>query len=63
MAASFLPRHYPERLWGGKAPVRFHHSGRVKTGLADLNCGGLLSTEKVMGSLQLICEEVAPCFR
>src|SRR5215472_10230246 len=31
--------------------------------LAELNCGGLLGNEKVMRSLQLICEEVAPCFR
>ena len=31
--------------------------------LAELNCGGLLGNEKVMGSLQLMCEEVAPCFR
>ena len=31
--------------------------------LAELNCGGLLSNEKVMRSLQLMCEEVAPCFR
>jgi alkanesulfonate monooxygenase SsuD/methylene tetrahydromethanopterin reductase-like flavin-dependent oxidoreductase (luciferase family) len=31
--------------------------------LAELNCGGLLNNEKVMRSLQLICEEVAPCFR
>jgi alkanesulfonate monooxygenase SsuD/methylene tetrahydromethanopterin reductase-like flavin-dependent oxidoreductase (luciferase family) len=31
--------------------------------LAELNCGGLLPTEKVMRSLQLMCEEVAPCFR
>ena len=30
--------------------------------LAELN-GGLLPTEKVMRSLQLMCEEVAPCFR
>jgi alkanesulfonate monooxygenase SsuD/methylene tetrahydromethanopterin reductase-like flavin-dependent oxidoreductase (luciferase family) len=31
--------------------------------LAELNCGGLLNNEKVMRSLQLMCEEVAPCFR
>jgi alkanesulfonate monooxygenase SsuD/methylene tetrahydromethanopterin reductase-like flavin-dependent oxidoreductase (luciferase family) len=31
--------------------------------LAELNCGGLVPNEKVMGSLQLMCEEVAPCFR
>jgi hypothetical protein len=31
--------------------------------LAELNCGGLLDNEKVMRSLQLMCEEVAPCFR
>jgi alkanesulfonate monooxygenase SsuD/methylene tetrahydromethanopterin reductase-like flavin-dependent oxidoreductase (luciferase family) len=31
--------------------------------LAELNCGALLPTEKVMRSLQLMCEEVAPCFR
>jgi hypothetical protein len=31
--------------------------------LAELNCGGLLGNEKVMRSLRLICEEVAPCFR
>jgi alkanesulfonate monooxygenase SsuD/methylene tetrahydromethanopterin reductase-like flavin-dependent oxidoreductase (luciferase family) len=31
--------------------------------LAELNCGGLLGNEKVMRSLQLMCEEVAPCFR
>jgi hypothetical protein len=29
----------------------------------ELNCGGLLGAEKVMRSLQLICEEVAPRFR
>ena len=31
--------------------------------LAELNCGGLLDNEKVMRSLQLMCKEVAPCFR
>jgi alkanesulfonate monooxygenase SsuD/methylene tetrahydromethanopterin reductase-like flavin-dependent oxidoreductase (luciferase family) len=31
--------------------------------LAELNCGGLLGNEKVMRSLQLIGEEVAPHFR
>ena len=31
--------------------------------LAELNCGGLLCNEKVMRSLQLLCEEVAPRFR
>src|SRR6516162_4495637 len=31
--------------------------------LAELNCGGLIGNEKLMRSLQLICEEVAPCFR
>ncbi len=31
--------------------------------LAELNCGGLLDNGKVMRSLQLMCEEVAPCFR
>ncbi len=31
--------------------------------LAELNCGGLLGNEKAMRSLQLLCEEVAPCFR
>ena len=31
--------------------------------LAELNCGGLLPADKVMASLQLMCEEVAPCFR
>jgi alkanesulfonate monooxygenase SsuD/methylene tetrahydromethanopterin reductase-like flavin-dependent oxidoreductase (luciferase family) len=31
--------------------------------LAELNCGGLLGDEKVMRSLQLICQQVAPCFR
>jgi alkanesulfonate monooxygenase SsuD/methylene tetrahydromethanopterin reductase-like flavin-dependent oxidoreductase (luciferase family) len=31
--------------------------------LAELNCGGLLPNEKVMRSLQLMCEEVAPRFR
>ena len=30
--------------------------------LAELNCGGLLGNEKVMRSLQLICEQVAPYF-
>jgi hypothetical protein len=30
--------------------------------LAEPNCGGLLGNEKVMRSLQLTCEEVAPCF-
>ena len=31
--------------------------------LAELNCGGLIPEEKVMRSLQLMCEEVAPPFR
>ena len=31
--------------------------------LAELNCGGLIPDEKVMRSLQLMCEEVAPRFR
>jgi alkanesulfonate monooxygenase SsuD/methylene tetrahydromethanopterin reductase-like flavin-dependent oxidoreductase (luciferase family) len=31
--------------------------------LAELNCGGLLPDDKVMRSLQLMCEEVAPRFR
>jgi alkanesulfonate monooxygenase SsuD/methylene tetrahydromethanopterin reductase-like flavin-dependent oxidoreductase (luciferase family) len=31
--------------------------------LAELNCGGLVPHEKVMRSLQLMCEEVAPRFR
>ena len=31
--------------------------------LAELNCGGLIANEKVMRSLQLMCEEVAPRFR
>jgi hypothetical protein len=31
--------------------------------LAEFNCGGLLNNKKVMRSLQLMCEEVAPCFR
>jgi hypothetical protein len=31
--------------------------------LAELNCGGLLGNKKVMRSLQLMCEEVAPRFR
>ena len=31
--------------------------------LAEPNCGGLLNNEKVMRSLQLMCEEVAPRFR
>jgi alkanesulfonate monooxygenase SsuD/methylene tetrahydromethanopterin reductase-like flavin-dependent oxidoreductase (luciferase family) len=31
--------------------------------LAELNCGGLLPDTKVMRSLQLMCEEVAPRFR
>jgi hypothetical protein len=31
--------------------------------LAELNCGGLLNNEKVMRSLQLMCDEVAPRFR
>jgi alkanesulfonate monooxygenase SsuD/methylene tetrahydromethanopterin reductase-like flavin-dependent oxidoreductase (luciferase family) len=31
--------------------------------LAELNCGGLLPDEKVMRSLQLMCEEVVPRFR
>jgi len=30
--------------------------------LAELNCGGLIADEKVMRSLQLMCEEVAPHF-
>jgi alkanesulfonate monooxygenase SsuD/methylene tetrahydromethanopterin reductase-like flavin-dependent oxidoreductase (luciferase family) len=31
--------------------------------LAELNCGGLVAADKVMRSLQLMCEEVAPRFR
>jgi alkanesulfonate monooxygenase SsuD/methylene tetrahydromethanopterin reductase-like flavin-dependent oxidoreductase (luciferase family) len=31
--------------------------------LAELNCGGLIDDAKVMRSLQLMCEEVAPRFR
>ena len=31
--------------------------------LAELNCGGLIPNAKVMRSLQLMCEEVAPRFR
>lgn len=31
--------------------------------LAELNCGGMLPDEKVMRSLRLMCEEVAPRFR
>jgi len=31
--------------------------------LAELNCGGRLANDKVMRSLQLMCEEVAPHFR
>jgi alkanesulfonate monooxygenase SsuD/methylene tetrahydromethanopterin reductase-like flavin-dependent oxidoreductase (luciferase family) len=31
--------------------------------LAELNCGGLIPHDKVMRSLQLMCEEVAPQFR
>jgi len=31
--------------------------------LAELNCGGLLPNEKVMRSLQLMCEEVVPGLR
>jgi alkanesulfonate monooxygenase SsuD/methylene tetrahydromethanopterin reductase-like flavin-dependent oxidoreductase (luciferase family) len=31
--------------------------------LAELNCGGLIANDKVMRSLQLMCEEVAPRFR
>ena len=31
--------------------------------LAELNCGGLIPNEKVMRSLQLMCEQVAPRFR
>jgi alkanesulfonate monooxygenase SsuD/methylene tetrahydromethanopterin reductase-like flavin-dependent oxidoreductase (luciferase family) len=31
--------------------------------LAEVNCGGLLPIEKVMCSLQLMCEEVVPCLR
>ena len=31
--------------------------------LAELNCGGLMADDKVMRSLQLMCEEVAPRFR
>jgi len=31
--------------------------------LAELNCGGLVANDKVMRSLQLMCERVAPRFR
>jgi alkanesulfonate monooxygenase SsuD/methylene tetrahydromethanopterin reductase-like flavin-dependent oxidoreductase (luciferase family) len=31
--------------------------------LAELNCGGLIPNEKVMRSLQLMCDQVAPRFR
>jgi hypothetical protein len=31
--------------------------------LAELNYEGLLRNEKVVRSLQLMCEEVTPCFR
>jgi alkanesulfonate monooxygenase SsuD/methylene tetrahydromethanopterin reductase-like flavin-dependent oxidoreductase (luciferase family) len=31
--------------------------------LAELNCGGLIANDKVMRSLRLMCEEVAPRFR
>ena len=31
--------------------------------LAELNCGGLIGNEKVMRSLQRMCEQVAPRFR
>jgi alkanesulfonate monooxygenase SsuD/methylene tetrahydromethanopterin reductase-like flavin-dependent oxidoreductase (luciferase family) len=31
--------------------------------LAELNCGGLIPNDKVMRSLQLMCQEVAPRFR
>jgi hypothetical protein len=31
--------------------------------LAEINCGGLIPNEKVMCSLQLMCEQVAPRFR
>ena len=31
--------------------------------LAELNCGGLIAHDKVMRSLQLMCEEVAPRMR
>src|SRR5262245_42749951 len=31
--------------------------------LAEFNCGGLITSDKVMRSLQLMCEEVAPHFR
>jgi alkanesulfonate monooxygenase SsuD/methylene tetrahydromethanopterin reductase-like flavin-dependent oxidoreductase (luciferase family) len=31
--------------------------------LAELNCGGLLSNDQVMRSMQLLCERVAPKFR
>jgi alkanesulfonate monooxygenase SsuD/methylene tetrahydromethanopterin reductase-like flavin-dependent oxidoreductase (luciferase family) len=31
--------------------------------LAEINCGGLIDDAKVMRSLQLMCEEVAPRFR
>ena len=31
--------------------------------LAELNCGGMLPDDKVIRSLRLMCEEVAPRFR
>jgi alkanesulfonate monooxygenase SsuD/methylene tetrahydromethanopterin reductase-like flavin-dependent oxidoreductase (luciferase family) len=31
--------------------------------LAELNCGGLIANDKVMRSLRLMCQEVAPRFR
>jgi alkanesulfonate monooxygenase SsuD/methylene tetrahydromethanopterin reductase-like flavin-dependent oxidoreductase (luciferase family) len=31
--------------------------------LAEFNCGGLISNDKVMRSVQLMCEEVAPRLR
>ena len=31
--------------------------------LAELNCGGLLSKDQVMRSMQLLCQRVAPKFR
>jgi alkanesulfonate monooxygenase SsuD/methylene tetrahydromethanopterin reductase-like flavin-dependent oxidoreductase (luciferase family) len=30
--------------------------------LAELNCGGLIAADKVMHSLKLLCQEVAPRF-
>jgi alkanesulfonate monooxygenase SsuD/methylene tetrahydromethanopterin reductase-like flavin-dependent oxidoreductase (luciferase family) len=36
---------------------------RLNGVLAELNCGGLIPNDKVMRSLQLMCEEVAPRFR